>query len=1136
MKNKIYLAALLLSLYSLGYSEELKGTAFFETNYLKLKNNNKNFNKDKGIFPPQPENWVNIWKNKKEIFNTKYYEEKDSFDVDSLGIGLMAIGKNVNIINSGRMFLKNGGIGMTVLEEAAMENSISGEIYLESNDSVGILATSSSIGKNNGLIKLTGGNNFTQAGMGTENGSTSINNGEIIVESDNSYGMFTKNNTNKTTISINKGNINVNNTFSGIAMESEGDLSSGINEGKINISNTNLGTGMVSAQGGESVNIGEILIENSINSRGMNIGDGNSINNSPTKILNKGSIKLGENTTKSVGMRVKEEVGLVMDEGIAQNKGSILIGGDSNIGMYSNGTKTTVINDKDINLSNMSKKSFGMVGFNGASVVNNGKIILGNLENSGNMGIQVVGDNSIALNNGDIILNSISQAGINATQNGIAYNKGNININNLTPVDKSLVYGMTLGNGSLGINEGNIIINGQGTGMVFEALGMSNISVKNLETGKINITGSNSQGINIEKESKVLNGGEIKIIGDGSYGIYTIGENNEILNDQFGRIEMIGDNNFGISATGPNNSITNKGQITMSGSNNNGILAANSVVLNEGDINLNGNNNTGISVSETVLTNTGNINIAGESNTGIYAQTNSKVYNTGNISIEGSNNTGIAIAADSSLINTGKIIISGIEYTGSASTVADSNGNKAITNYGTIINSGTIVSPGELNTTDMGSGLLVMEKDSKVEAKKILGDIYISSGITIGSINDNYSTYKMFKTNEMEANLLSASILFDTKLNNNGSYYDAILTRKNFNEVIEDDNLANYLENNYITDGNQNKISLYDKFKMVSSNQQMNSLLDDTFGRSVFPTIQKQTFEMVRLNNEILKSNVSKNSIKEEFKYIVGGAYNKIDSDSLENVEGYISSLKNVWIGGEKRVTDTIKAGAILSIGDYNSNFTKNSHREDRIFQGTLFVSYDKENMNIRTLATFGGTKTDLDRESRLYNEKLKSDFDSRYFVLSNEISKVFDFKNNIYITPKANLNIYRLRQDEIRETNGQYATEIGKVKNTIIEPGVGIALGKNILLNNGYTLRPELEFNYFYRTGDLKNNLDGKIKSISDDIFTLNGYQFEKNSGDGKLKISIEKENWNVYTSYKLLFENKISSVATLGVNYKFN
>lgn len=37
-------------------------------------------------------------------------------------------------------------------------------------------------------------------------------------------------------------------------------------------------------------------------------------------------------------------------------------------------------------------------------------------------------------------------------------------------------------------------------------------------------------------------------------------------------------------------------------------------------------------------------------------------------------------------------------------------------------------------------------------------------------------------------------------------YFYAILTRKNFNEVIEDNDLTNYLENNYIADGNKNYI------------------------------------------------------------------------------------------------------------------------------------------------------------------------------------------------------------------------------------------------------------------------------------------------------------------------------------------
>ena len=128
------------------------------------------------------------------------------------------------------------------------------------------------------------------------------------------------------------------------------------------------------------------------------------------------------------------------------------------------------------------------------------------------------------------------------------------------------------------------------------------------------------------------------------------------------------------------------------------------------------------------------------------------------------------------------------------------------------------------------------------------------------------------------------------------------------------------------------------------------------------------------------------------------------------------------------------------------------------------------------------------------------------------------------------------MKHDNIKEENGQYAIDIDKVKGFIIEPGVGIALGKNTTLNNEYKLNTELEFNYFYKDGDLENNLDGKIKSISNDIFVLKGYDFTRNSGNGKLKITLEKENWNVYTSYQLIFEEKISNITTLGINYKFN
>lgn len=1087
-------------------------TTFFETNYLKLKNDRKHINPnlDEGIIPPKPEKWVNIWRNKSEIINTKFYEENGSIKVDNSSIGLLATGENVQIINNGSIILDNDGIGMTVINDATMENGVSGKIQLNGNNEVGMLSTSSTIGTNKGTINLSGGNNYTQSGMAAENGGVSINEGEILVNSDSSYGMIANSNTgtktlNQQTSIINNNKISINNSNAGIGMESIENSSIGINKGDIFIQNSSSTRGMVSAKGADSINEGTISIVNSKQSFGMNIGDGDSVTNQQTTIINKKNINIDSASTNSIGMRVFEENGYNMDKGVGENFGSLNIAGKDNVGMLASGKNTEVINNKDILLSeehnigiqsngNVSSginngsiiieentnNSFGMVAFTGGSITNNGNITINSGANSINVGMQTV--DGIAVNNDQINLKNKNQIGMNAVGSGIADNKGIINIIN----SEGSSIGMSVKQGATIINSNKINLLGTGTAMSNELIVDKNVSLINI--GSIEVKTDFSSGMAVDKNSNITNEGKIEVIGDGNTGI----------NAKAGSIVK-----------------TTKGSIiTLTGNNNTGILLSNAELINEGDVVISGNSNTGIrATNNSIVTNTGTINIS-----------------------TGDSNVGINIEKGSTLANTGIILIKGEDVT-SKPGAGRPDSNIGIRNMGTIVNSGKMVVSGEFDSNALGSGSLIMEKDSNLEADKLSGNIQLSGNITIGSLKEEYSTHKMFKTDDMKANLVSNSLLFNVTLNNNDNqYYDAVLTRKNFNEIIDDSNLASYLEKNYIADQNLNKISLYDKFKVVSSNQQMNSLLDDTFGRTVFSTLQKQTFEMLRINNEILKSNISKKPIKEEFKYIVGGAYNKIDSDSSKEAEGYISSLKNIWIGGEKRITDILKAGAVLSVGDYNSNFTKNSHREDRILQGTLFISYDKENLNIRTFATFGGTKTDLDRESQSYNEKLNSDFDSRYFILSNEISKTFDIKNNTYIVPKASLSLYRLKQDEIRETNGQYAIEIGKVKSVIIEPSVGITLGKNILLNNGYNLKPELEFNYFYKTGDLKNNLQGKIKSISDDTFKLNGYQFERNSGDGKLKISLEKEAWNIYASYKLIFEDKVSSITTLGINYKFN
>lgn len=1349
-KEKLLLLSLFIVCSNFAYSQNIEGTAFIETNYLKLKDKNNNSEKTN----IKESHWVNIWRNKKEIFDTKYHNQTSSLKVNANSVGLLATGKNVVIENSNEMLVNNGGIGMTVINNAYMENTVNGTINLNGNNEVGMLASKGTTGVNQGNIILNGGNNYTQAGMAAENGGHVVNKGNITINSESSYGM----NAHEGGTIVNDNNINVSSNSWGIAMETTGDNSSSTNNGTIEIANSKISTGMVSAQGSISTNKGVISIKNSNESRGMNIGDGNSLSKGPTKIINEGSIALDKNTQNSFAMRVVAEEGLTMYNGQGINRGSINLNGANNMGMYAFGANTNITNEKDVILESNSTNSFGMVAFNGGkalnngtidikagtgklnigmqivgkgtigennniikvsgndasglvaaqggsannngeisiingnnsrgmwigdggnvattitnkknitidgsskgsiamsvhnvegimhnglgknegkisvdgtlnrgmhaygdnvSIQNNGDIILSDSTNSsfgmtvfnkavgvnnklidlgngiatGNMGIQVVGDNTVAINSetGTIKVNNTSQVGMNSAQGGTAINRGTIDV---APINVSsgnnASYAITVGKNSSGVNEGIINISGKATGMISENQEALNIKLINSKTGIINVNtdlgvamsvisnstmtnegkitmngsqnnamygteigntitnngvittvGDSSFGIRFGNNSTVNNNGVIKMTGNKNNAIYIAGSGGVITTGNNSNIEMTGDSNFGIVATGElvkseKHTINNGGVIKFKGNNNNGILAANAMVNNSGNIILDGDSNVGISVSASEVHNSGNITINGKSNTGIYASNNSKIYNTGTIDITGDNNTGIAIEANSSLLNKSNIILNGnaSEIT-SGNTTSDGRGNVAIRNYGSIINEGSMIATGDFDTHAMGDGKFIMEKNSTLEADKIKGDIQLSSGITTGSLNNEYATYKMFNTKEMAGNLISNSYLFDVKLSNNeNNYYDAVLTRKNFKDIVGNNSLANYLENNYVDSNNQNKVTFYDKFKLASNQQQLDFLVNDTFGVKTFPTIEKQTFEVIRLNEDILQSNISKASLKQDFGYIVGGAYNRIDSDSSSTTDGSMATLKNVWLGGEKKINNSLKYGLVFSIGDYDADFSNDSDRKDRMFQGTLFFSYDKNDVNARTFLTVGGTKTKLERDLKSYSEKLKSSFDSRYIVWTNEVSKKINTLYNTYLIPKLGFKLYRLSQDKLKE-NGQFGVALNKVDTVIMEPSVGFTLGKNIPLKNDYTFIPEIEMNYIHRAGDLKNNLTGKIESISNEQFELEGYKFKRNTGNMKVKLGLNKNDWTVFGSYRVMFERKVDSIGTVGINYKFN
>ena len=108
---------------------------------------------------------------------------------------------------------------------------------------------------------------------------------------------------------------------------------------------------------------------------------------------------------------------------------------------------------------------------------------------------------------------------------------------------------------------------------------------------------------------------------------------------------------------------------------------------------------------------------------------------------------------------------------------------------------------------------------------------------------------------------------------------DVILTRNNFNDLLENKDLANFFEKNY--EEKQN-LSLFDKLKEAKSLQALTKTTNNLTGNDIIPTFKRQ--------NKIVQQNISQtfddNLFNQEDKnYIAGIKYIDISNKSSSNLE-----------------------------------------------------------------------------------------------------------------------------------------------------------------------------------------------------------------------------------------------------------
>lgn len=1032
--------------------------------------------------------------------------------------GIFAAGNNLKVINEGVVANKNI-FGIYIGNGAKGVNK--GEVSNLGDFGIFAFGTNTLI-TNSGIVA-----NSEHHGMSSSSGGVVINNGTIANKKD--HGMSAEG---TGSYAINEKDILNEGSFG--MSSSNGAVQ--INKG--NISNK-VDYGMSASSGSIAINEG---IVNNGNYYGLSAeGEGSrAINNNV--ISNKGNIGM----TSS-------------NKGIAINKGEISNGGS--YGLSSSGFGSTAINDGIIS----NKKMFGISAQNGAKIINNGRVSnnslygmvainggvvnnRGEVSNKSDWALCASGKDSIAINDG--VIN-------NPTNDSMIALAGGIILNNTGRASK---YMRTDGVNSLGINLGTISFSGP-VGMKASHGGEA------INKGTISNTGI--YGMVADSDGKISNLGDIKNIGDN--GMYAVGVNSIAINEGtvanegiFGVIASSGANAinrgtianngvYGLVATKGNSKAINVGEIKNNGDY--GLRATDGgIVINEGVINNIGTYKMYAEDPGSVAVNRGIINVDSDGQIAMFARLQGAIINdtTGKIYLNSTNGIGmVANGAGSYIKNDGEIYLggtSGTIITGANYTAEDSNGNKAmlldngatltntntieitmnrdlsstipnsgikVTNDSEIINAGNFIVKGDLDSkTIVDSTSKFIVESGTIEADSIVGDYYMSSTPTKGTYEDTIQVNDLFKTDNMNANIYSNSAMYDAKLNSSNSLnsFGVELSRKNFNSLIKNHSYASYLENNYTATGTKEKTRLYDIYKGIDTNEKLNLAVNNTFGDSIYPTLIKQTFDMVKSNNKRIKDEVLNFPSIDETRYI--GFANYLDSDiKLDGDQSdYSSRISSVSLGIDRLVVPNFRLGGVITVGKTNYDFEDNNARRDEdVYQFNMFGMYQKDNLLSTASAYLGKSSGDLKRDSSLptINEEMSGDLKNTYYGIDLSIEKRYDIKK-VKVIPKASLNIMNVEQEGIKE-NGTYGLSTDSINSTSVEGGVGLGLERTFAFKNDFKITPAIDAMYYREFADPYDETGAKIKSVSNDKVKITSYDADKDRGVLEVSTNVEKNDFNL-------------------------
>jgi len=647
------------------------------------------------------------------------------------------------------------------------------------------------------------------------------------------------------------------------------------------------------------------------------------------------------------------------------------------------------------------------------------------------------------------------------------YGEGNINLNH---TGDGNVYGMKINNGDIpgagGTGQGWFAFNayvglGGGAKATVDIHNVGNGNVYGMYGGEQLYNAKSFAGTDEEGNPTSYPEGIINIvnIGNGdSYGMYLPDDDekglisNESDNGSHSVINII---NIGSGQAtgirgGEKTTIINSGEININNLYNGtaiGIYAEkNAKVTNSGTITINRSvyNDKG-----TVYNPSGLLNGTAY---GIYAESGAAVENSGTIDVSGATaGRGVYLQSGATLVNTGTIRFNGEEQ-----------------------DAGVGVGTEAVDFNDFGGGEILLAQNGQFFASKLKGDMGVSQDVVIGNFDNVYKLYGALQSNDVsELNTVSKSAMFNARAVQNASgKYDVILERENFNSLVNDNSVAQFLENNY-KEGNN--LALYDNLKTAVTTQAVNHGAVNYVGNDVLPSFRR---ESALVYNQLSRQFNDSLFNKPEEHYLGGYKYIDVSRDKDGDLEGNDGTAHAAYGMVKGKADNGIVYGLGVTVSQLKSDYDNHSKRKSNLFGLWAPVGYDFGNTHWRSKLYVGYEDGEYDRVTA--TNKFSSDINSYQYGLTNEVRHNIALGNGLKLTPAAELNLLGIYQDGFDEGSQTGAIYSDNANNLSLEGGLGVYLSKDFVFNNDSKLGIQIGGIYYVEFLDPDDGIDAHIRGMN--------------------------------------------------------